>query len=118
MPSFVFRHAEDGAAELLFFDGLHLRPLRALACAADEVRLPLAWGRHNRAAANVAIALCEHCGVPADLLGDVAHLLLVEWVSRMPKGAQNVPEWIVQQEVIRLTMRVMSDLSCLERKDS
>lgn len=118
MPCFVFRFNEERVGELLFFDGQHLDPVRPPDWLPSDGPLPYAWGGRTAACARTALALVQRCGVPEDLQPDVARLLLLEWVSHMPKRAQTVPEWVVQQEVIRLTLRAMAELSASAGKES
>lgn len=111
MTCFVFRDRPSEEKALLYFDGdqvLHLR----LPPGVDPQCGPLGWGpRSGEGAYLTAFLLCQQCGVPDELLSEVPALLAREWVRHLPAGQNLVPEWVVQQEVVRLCVRVMADLN-------
>lgn len=111
MPCYVFRFAAGGTCELLHFDGLALQPLLPPSDWPAGQPCAVSWGDRSPGSTAVALVLSAHCGVPYELVTAVAALLAREWVAQLQKSAHTIPAWIVQQEVVRLTMRVFNDLN-------
>lgn len=111
MPTYVFRIAAGGAGEVLFFDGLRMVELPTpLAWQFPDVVSDV-WGKKGAGAARLAAKLCAHCGCPDDLMDEVCPLFMREWVERQPCVQTAVPAWMVQQEVLKICLRVMTDLN-------
>lgn len=106
---YVFRDRPPADPSVLFFDGTDLRELPVPPAEGGVGGVPPEWGCRSRGAEVTALMLCCHCGVPADLLLPVARKLRDEWVRFLPPDPTCVPAWVVNQEVVRLCIREMSD---------
>lgn len=109
MDEFVLRRDPNGGGELLIFTNHHLLPIAPGPEPCLEVGLRPDWGRESAGALYTAEIMAERCGCPADLLGDVAALLAVEFVAQLPRGPVVIPLWQVQQQVVVIAVRVMAD---------